>query len=221
ISFGVWDEHDKAFTAGAVPADAVRVIVRRSESNNNPVETHFAHLIGFGEVDVEASSIATIGNPSVCILALEPHSSHAMDLGNGTIDAEGCVVQVNSEHPTDAITGNPNGSVTAEAVCAFGGHDSKPSYSPAPNYTCPPLNDPLSYLEDPEVGSCDHNGASVSSGNATFDPGVYCGGIDITTNGTITFNPGLYVIKNGEFKAGGGATLIGQGVSFFLTGSDA
>ncbi len=221
ITFGVWDEHDKTFTAGAVPADAVQVTVRRSSANNNAVDTHFAHLIGFGEVDVDASSIATTGNPSVCVLALEPHAQKGIHLGNGEIDAESCVVQVLSDHATAAVTGNPNGGITAENVCVAGGYDTQPSYSPSPDAGCPPLTDPLAWLQPPSYGGCDHNWFSVGSGDSTVDPGVYCGGISIMSNGTVTFNPGLYVMKDGSFDVGGGARLVGQGVTFYFIGSNA
>jgi len=221
VTFGIWDQRDKSFTTGATPPDAVRVTVRRSASRGNPVETHFAHLLGFPEVDVEASAIATSGNPAVCILALEPHDQKAIHLGNGTITANGCIVHVNSDNASQAISGNPNGGLSADAICVAGSYNGSPDYTPAPEIGCPPLNDPLTNLAAPAFGACDHTGYSINSGDDTLDPGVYCGGIDATTNGTVTFNPGLYVIKDGMLNVGGGADLVGSGVSFYLTGANA
>ena len=51
----------------------------------------------------------------------------------------------------------------------------------------------------------------------TLNPGVYCGGIKVTGNAKVTFNPGLYVLRGGEFEAGGSSELSGDGVTFFLT----
>jgi Flp pilus assembly protein TadG len=71
IAVGNWNKVQRTFTAGAAPANAVRVIARRTGANGNPVQTYFARVLGFEEVDVVAEAIATGESP-----------------GNGTGDCE-------------------------------------------------------------------------------------------------------------------------------------
>ena len=52
-----------------------------------------------------------------------------------------------------------------------------------------------------------------------LSPGVYCGGLTLSSVATATLLPGLYVIKDGLFKMSGGGTFIGNGVTILLTGN--
>ena len=54
--------------------------------------------------------------------------------------------------------------------------------------------------------------------NFTLDPGVYCGGITIGSNASVTLNPGTYIIKDGPLAVDMGAELTGVNTSFYLTG---
>jgi Flp pilus assembly protein TadG len=54
--------------------------------------------------------------------------------------------------------------------------------------------------------------------NATLNPGIYAG---ISMNaGNVTFNPGIYVIFGGKLSMGSQAVVTGNGVMFYITGSD-
>jgi hypothetical protein len=66
----------------------------------------------------------------------------------------------------------------------------------------------------PYTGSPSQVGILLGLGtNIVFNPGVYCGGINITASvlGTITFNPGTYILRQGR----GG--LLGLGTTGGLT----
>ena len=61
-------------------------------------------------------------------------------------------------------------------------------------------------------------GRSVSpSTNLTLRPGLYTN--IMVTAGTVTFQPGIYVIRGGSLTLTGG-NISGQGVMFYLTGTD-
>ncbi len=224
---GNWDGATRVFTPAGAPMNAIQVITRRSQTNGNPAPTFFARLFGKEGIDITASTIAVRGTTSPCLLALHPTVGRALDTGNRTLTANNCSIHVNSSHTGQAIAGNPatpanpSGEYIADSICVNGGASSGPSYSPAPDLGCSPIADPLADFNAPEVGSCDHTNYSITSGGGTLDPGVYCGGLNINSNGTITLNPGHYVIQDGPFYVGGGADIDGEGVSFHLTGSDA
>src|SRR3712207_9581637 len=71
-------------------------------------------------------------------------------------------------------------------------------------YTTLFRSDPLSSLQPPTYGTCDHPNkvtvdaamaSSYGGGPVPLSPGVYCGGIEIKANQTVVFEPGLYVLK--------------------------
>ena len=64
----------------------------------------------------------------------------------------------------------------------------------------------------------------VNNGQSkTLTPGVY-EDISISSGATVTFNPGVYIIsptKNNQgFKMSGGSNVTGNGVMFYITGSN-
>lgn len=59
IIIGNWNAATRVFTANALPNDAVKVTIRRTAANNNPVPTYFAGIMGFNTVNVIAESVAT------------------------------------------------------------------------------------------------------------------------------------------------------------------
>jgi hypothetical protein len=91
--------------------------------------------------------------------------------------------------------------------------------TPRPDAYCDPVDDPFASIAKPKVGACDEIAFNANT-DTTLKPGVYCGGMRVS-NATFTFEPGLYVIVDGTFESTGGATLQGDGVSFFLTGAKA
>lgn len=58
VVMGNWNTGTRQFTPNGAPANAVHVTVRRTQSNNNPVATWFARVIGISTVDVAADAIA-------------------------------------------------------------------------------------------------------------------------------------------------------------------
>jgi Flp pilus assembly protein TadG len=220
VDFGYWHPATRSFVSGGVPVNAVMVTTRRSAANSNPVGTYFAGLMGYDEVDVETTSVA--GRVSaVCMLALDPTSPDAFLVNNGSVLADGCAVQVNSDDP-EALDVTSNGTMDTLETCVHGGSLIQGTATPPPTTGCPPVSDPLAGLAEPVVGGCDYTNVVLSSPSTyNLTEGVYCGGLDIKGQAEVTMAPGVYIMKNGPFTITGQADVTGVGVTIFLTGPGA
>ena len=130
---------------------------------------------------------------------------------------------INSNHEDAAIDQGGTSCLSATSISVAGGYSGS-CVSPEPEVETPNYGDPLSSLEEPSFGGCDHNSkVSVSSGQSvTLTPGVYCKGISI--NGQVVFQPGLYVLDGVGLDIQGNAVVSNDenafgGVTFYLTGS--
>jgi len=225
IVFGNWDNASRVFAPNPAPTpvNAVEVRLRRAAANGNSVTTFFATIFGIDHIDLSADAIAVANQGELtCLLALDASATDALRLdANAHVSVSGCAVHINSTDAT-ALYVRSNSSLTAESVCIAGGYqdDSSGGISATPVTHCRQQADPLAELSPPDTAGCDVTNYSLSSNNSeTIDPGVYCGGIRVSSNASVTFNPGTYVIKDGAFKAKSNATLAGDEVFFYLTGS--
>lgn len=195
------------------------------------IPTTFANVAGISSLQVSVASAAYVGstgsegpNGPACLLALEP-SDYGIKInggGEGSHVTANCNVHVNSS-ASSAIFGNGKGTLTATKTCVRGNYDTSPTYVPAPVRGCPPLADPLAgRIPVPATAGCTFDKTKVNKDkSATLSPGIHCGGIDIGSDADVTFEPGIYVIKNGQFKIGSHAQARGNGVFFYLTGTNA
>lgn len=204
---------------GAAPT-AVRLTTRMSPANGNQLDTLFAWVFGRDSMEVSASAVAARGGPP-CLLALNPTKQHALKIhGGADLQTIGCGIQVNST-AKEALDVTGGADLTTENICVGGTAKHKGGGSgPEPNEYCPGMADPMAGLETPEVGPCDHNGASYKGSTVTLNPGVYCGGLDINKGSDITFSPGLYVIQDDPLMVEK-SSISGSEVTFFLTGNGA
>jgi len=245
VDFGDWDSSTRTFTEGTSPAEAVRVTVRMSNDNANPLQLFFANAMGYSDAGVVAEAIATYGGGigQACLQALNPdlESSFAV-VGTVLIDAAGCNIQVDSCHDSNAFDADGSTDIDLTVILNSGSTGSGGIYvcgglTASSNVTLPPnsyVHDltgvrqgdpfdvpPFDSLPSPsEYSPCDETAFSAT-GNITMSPGVYCNGLTLSGNGTATFQPGTYYIKDGEFLTEGNRTLIANGVTFVFTGADA
>ncbi len=158
-----------------------------------------------------------------CFVSLSETGKGVFNLnGNAIIEAPTCGVQVNSNSP-DAVDLNGSGTeIQSQSNCFVGGVQSGMSrIQPPPQDECPVLPDPFDEYDLPEVGACNFYDTKINANaTVTLYPGVYCGGINVGSGAVVTFDDGLFIIKDGELKTTGSASLIGDGVSFFFTGED-
>jgi hypothetical protein len=137
--------------------------------------------------------------------------------------------------------GNPQIDVADGAIYVCGGYkENGPVLVVGDMFTDDPANhidDPV-HLIDPLVADddsdCDFTDFTWKKDDPSLVPGVYCGGIKVTSSGgTMTFcgqdisvpgcaainGPGdsLYVIKDGPLEIAGGSGVVGEGITFYLT----
>lgn len=60
VTFGTWDRDARTFTPTEQNPNAVQVVVRRAQANDNPLPLIFAQIWGRDQADVSAIAIATI-----------------------------------------------------------------------------------------------------------------------------------------------------------------
>jgi len=202
--------------------DAVEAILQ------NHQERLFSSLFLSGEAVVSARAVAVVGNGGkACVLALDTGASGAIR-GSGTanVSLPGCMLAANS---TDPASINLTGVVIVKAQSMWSagglsqGNNVTVNLDFPPSLHAAPLRDPYADVQVGTVGPCDHTSTVKVTNKATktLNPGVYCGGIQIT-GGTVTFNPGTYYIVDGSLDVNGG-TLKGQyssstdGVTFVFT----
>jgi hypothetical protein len=221
IVLGGFDSSTRTFTAGINPATAVQVTLRRAEANGNPARTFFGQALGITDVDIVAQSVAGQGRGPICLMALEPSEIGILVNSNSSITANGCVIQVNSEHTT-AIRTNSVSSVTADDTNVVGDY-SGPGYTPTPDTGMPSLPDPLADLQPPPTADdpCDYIEVTVNSANTTLYPGVYCAGLTINSNSSAILEPGIYVFRDGKLEVNSNSSISGEGVGFYFTGPGA
>lgn len=190
-------------------------------SANIRQETLLMHLVGIDQnpVRVEARASRRPGKPA-CMLALDTDSSDSITLaGNPDLIGEDCVVHSNSEE-SDAIHLQGSASAEADQFCAVGGFETKGSgFTPAPTGNCPKIDDPLTALPKPAI-ACPGFPNSYAKGTHFLQPGVYCGGLEARTHAEVHLDPGVYVIQDGQLAIQAQAKISGEGVTFYLSGTN-
>lgn len=179
----------------------------------------FLAVLGQQWGNVAARSTAGVVNGPNCIYALDPSASGSLHADGGDNLTSNCGVIVDSNSST-AITAA--GPINAPQVGMVG---KNPGYSGTINSSKISTGilsqpDPLAYVQAPAVGdTCNFTNYSRSSGAATLNPGVYCGGITLSNSANVTLTSGTYILKGGGLNMSGNATLQGTGVTIYNTGT--
>ena len=105
VEVGYWDKATRSFVvAGEQPANAVRVSARRSATNSNPVSNYFARILGFETADLGVQTTAGRKGGPVCVIALDPSSTHAIRVdSNAIIDID---AKANAENGIESVRTN-------------------------------------------------------------------------------------------------------------------
>lgn len=190
---------------------------------------YFSQVVYKGDVSATVSAAAAVLTPNsdFCLLSLDPTADGALTaVGAVDLDSSLCGIAVNSNSDTAVdLSGNVDINIDLSDLSIVGGLEISGSVDLTTGNTitnAPKATDPYEDLEPPEEvddTDCDHNNFSIG-GTGTISPGVYCGGIRITGNGTITFNPGLYYLYAGDLDISGNGNIIANNVSIILTGSE-
>lgn len=215
--------------SGSKTADtkAVEVILTR------PHSLTFSGLFVGKDVTIAARSVAAVDvTGEACVLALDPTASAAVNnQGSTTVNMAGCVLASNS-NSASSIQISGSATVTAFSLWSVGqnsiGGSSKVTLERPATTGAWALDDPWKNLTVPGFSTCNYTNLKFKSGDvATIGPGVYCGGIDMTAQSTITMKPGTYIINRGDFSIGGQTKVRcscanpGEGVTIILTSAGA
>lgn len=174
---------------------------------------------------IRVSALAKVnGGGRVCVIALEDSDEETIThRSRSSVLANECGIYSNSTSPY-GITTDSSGTFEAELTCSAGGvYGSTSRFTPPPLTDCPQIEDPLADRQPPSYGGCKKTLLKLPKAikQLVLFPGVYCGGLNLEGNILITLMPGIYVIKDGEFRVGNKAIIIGLNVGFYLTGDDA
>jgi Flp pilus assembly protein TadG len=177
--------------------------------------------------NVSGNGVAIVGGPSNssngCVLALNSAATTGANLNGATsVTLNKCAFDVNATSATASLVMNGGASLTAQNVNLGGGdqisNNSTLTATDGVKLFQPPASDPYASRQIPSFSGCYKTNLKVSKSIA-LQPGVYCGGIDIT-GGTVTLSPGVYILDQGDFNVNGNATVIASGgVTIILTTS--
>lgn len=179
----------------------------------------FSSLIVPNGVSVGASSVASWGGQSACILALDATETTGIRIDNvGKVVSPDCGIHTNSLG-TAAISLDSGQIATTEIAMAglfaqsnSGGNQVDGTLIEQ----AAEITDPFASIAEPMVSGCNKSGNYTSYTPAlSLSPGVYCDGFRVQNIPKVVFAPGEYIIKNGNMEINN-AVLEGSDVTFFL-----
>ena len=167
---------------------------------------------------------ATVDGDKHCVISLAPTGVGVKVSGTANVQL-GCGVAANSNSGqaiylsgTSWLESNPLSTVGGIYYSA----NNIPANTSLLTYGLPQV-DPMTArgLTVPSTPSgCTYNSLTVKpQDTVTLNPGRYCNGL--TIRGNATLNPGVYIIDQGSLTINSQATVVGEGVTFVLTGSAA
>ncbi len=216
---GNWDGSSRTFTPAGDPINAIRVVTRRSQANGNAAGLFFARVLGFNQVDVETTAIASTASGGACVIALEPSADDALRVSGGAVVTLGCGAVVNSTGNKAIRVAGGGACLTATSITTMGDTQGSCINSETAIETAAPdpVADPMDYLDDADNDDCDFVTVVEVTVDTVLDPGVYCGGIDINGGPIVDFNPGNYIIKGDGLSITGNPIVTGDEVMFYFS----
>ena len=219
VVVGRYDRNARLFTPQLAEVNSVRVNARRTDTSlNGSLPLLFGPLFGVAQSNVARMATAMVGGGlGGGIIALNPDASCSFDVRGtaGSVQVNGGVIVVNSDHPTAAChSGRP--TIDAEEIHVTGGTDG--NWDDQVNFNGelftgrPPTPDPLAPVPEPFYDPASDLGTVVVNAGETMNvtPGYYSGGFTVR-NGTLNVAPGIYTL--------GGAGLDDNGGNLYAEGS--
>lgn len=207
-------------TSETVDVNTSTQVVTVTAGTNLPM--YFLSMVGMNQIPVSATAAAKVGQPTglpVCVGVLDPTSQSAVSAsGSAALNASPCNVWINSSSKS-SVTLSGSATIKGAKNCFVGGVSSSSSVPITPTPTsCGAFKDPFAGINPTTPASCTFSNFSRSGGTNNLTPGVYCGGINISS-ASATLQPGLYVLRNGSLTLSGGSSISGDGVVFVLEGT--
>lgn len=156
----------------------------------------------------------------LCLLALSETREAAIQVyGNAHLTAHDCPVQSNSRDGEGMKLFGNQSSASASQFGVTGSYTGT-NWTPRPQTGTEPVTDPFAGLPVPEPDACVDVSAKLKSKTFTLGPGTYCGGLAIGSGSVVTLSAGIYIMKDGPFSVGSGASVTGEDVMIALVGAD-
>jgi Flp pilus assembly protein TadG len=209
--------------SGAYAGNSNAVAVQITQ--NQP--TQFLRFAGFTTIPVQVTATGLTTPGGSCVYSLDPSSSGAFTIAGSSAVTSACGLYVDSSSSSAAVA-DGDGTIAAPRLGVVGGTTISGGGITPVSTGIPAFGDPLSYIAAPTVPTCPNyfrTNLSSLAGPMTESPPPtgYCGGLTISAGANVTFNPGLYIINGGGLTiastAANPTTVIGNGVTFYLTGS--
>lgn len=190
-----------------------------------PQPTYFLRVLGYSTITVASRAVSGTINGPACMYALNPTDSNAFVVSGGSPVTANCGVLIRSDSSSGlVVSGGSTLSASSIGVVASGYSASSSSVTPTPLTNVATFGDPLASLQPPNVGTCNAlttagHGFTANS-STTISQGTYCGGI-VASGGstTLTLNAGTYILLGGGLTVSGSASIVGNGVTFYNTGT--
>jgi hypothetical protein len=192
--------------------NAVEVVISQD------VPAFFMELVGASSMGVRARAVSHLASGPSCVYALDPAASGAFAASGGATVSVNCGIVVNSSNG-QAMKVSGGAQITAAYSSVVGNYSVSGGgiITPLPSTGAAGESDPLAYIAAPAVGVCTSLTPVSITTNSTLDPGVYCGGIAISSGAHVIFNPGTYILRGGGLAVSGGSNVSGTGVTFYNT----
>jgi hypothetical protein len=195
--------------------------------------TFFIHAVIPGGSTVRGRGVAgaEIFPEPYALIVLEDHDCLAFDhVGQPNMTVTNGGIAVNSDCMLDAFYKSGGGNLTVDGqIDVHGGYtvDGNGIVSPDPRNIPWAVDDPLASLSPPSRGDPAPGSAGTAENPITWhhsppadmslSPGTYYGGFFSDCVCTITMEPGVYVMAGGGFAKAGGARIVGDGVTIYVT----
>ena len=206
-------------TGSPVPGNSTAYWVQANIAQTVPLQ--FFSIKGFNSANVNVQAVAGISvtPPNSCIYVLDTSASHALDMG-GTADVvSNCAIYVNSS-AGNALRMTGNSTISSSTfVVGQTSIGSNATVTPAPTTGVLATPDPLASFSFPSYGPCTQTGNYSVTGGGTIPPGVYCGGISVSSSAAVTFSPGNFYLVGGGLSITGSGNITANNVTFFNTGN--
>jgi hypothetical protein len=184
---------------------------------------YFSNIFGSGALTVQARAVARgLQKPyaNAGILLLDPSGSGAYNnTGNGLV-VTGAPILINSSS-SSAATLAGNASVSAPQMEIVGNYTTSGNVNLGTTTVTTGVKatpDPLSSLAVPVASTMtvqSNSQINYSGGSYTLQPGVYNGGISLSSSASVTLEPGIYYLNGGGLNVSGQASLTGNGVMIY------
>jgi hypothetical protein len=163
-----------------------------------------------------------------CVIALDFNNETSTTTSGSTLlDFPGCSLYVNSPSPS-ALTMTGGAAIHAKVAYVVGNVSGAGLTATDGVYVgVDPLIDPYANAAVPAYSGCNVNNYKVTGGasdtKAVGPSGVYvfCGGLTLTGNSSLTLGPGTFIVDRGQLAIGGGSSLTATaGTTIILTSSN-